>query len=437
MPDRSASGDGAGALNRRALLAAVGVSALSGCSTLGSLTGDDTQTIHSYDLRQIDPDEEFQSPVPESIPVEIDLASLRESRKRAVTLLSTLPIPLGADDIPNGHVREHLADEAATATARLDDARTARTPFLALERLGNARESARFAATGWAVADDGLDESTILDEHRSTVLEAREARGAYEYLGDDLVRAVAVHSRIESSLARAATSEIRSDGDSENKLLKIAEWGETTEEARRTLEDAQHLSAQFEQSLPEDAGSVEERITRAAETLFEMVQSNGSDLGSEPTTDERGVPEQLIEELRGQMRRRPERVARATGPASAVTDAVDWLTRYRAFDWATQRIEAGEIGTAESAEQIKSLRERAYDAISKARQESPAPPLARRVLHDAGWRVVAADRKIAEHRGEIPVRRLHDEISDYFVAIALARSVPETCRTVVTALESA
>jgi hypothetical protein len=100
------------------------------------------------------------------------------------------------------------------------------------------------------------------------------------------------------------------------------------------------------------------------------------------------------------------------------------------------RPSAGEIGPVESAQQVKSVRQDALDAISDARTESPARPLARRVLHDAGRRVLAGDRRIAELRGEVSARQLRDAIADYVVGTALARNVPESCRTVVAALES-
>lgn len=145
----------------------------------------------------------------------------------------------------------------------------------------------------------------------------------------------------------------------------------------------------------------------------------------------------MIDDLRRRTSPEENAVRRAAGPASAVVDALDRLTRIRALDWATQRIDAGEIGPVESAREVKSVRQDALDAISDAFAESPARPLARRVLHDAGWRVLAGDRRIADLRGEIPASRVRDAIADYVVGTALARNVPESCRTVVAALESA
>jgi hypothetical protein len=435
MADRPTTEDDTAVLDRRALLAAVGVSALSGCSTLDRLAGDDVETIQSFDLRQIDPGENPEPPVPESIPVEIAPEHLQRSRDRVTTLLSEIPIPLGPSEIPNGYVREQLADAAADATTRLDDARTAETAFVALEALHRARERARFAAAGWAVADDGLGGQTLRERHRAAVTDARAIRGDYEYVGENLVRAVAVHSRIETRLAWAATSEIRADR-ARNHLLELAEWGQTTEAARTHLADARHLSEQFTRSLSGDAGTVEDTLTEAAEQLFETVRSRAEDRPPEPTAENWGVSERVIDDLRRRTSPDVNSVQRAAGPASAVVDALGRLTRTRALDWATQRIDAGEIGPVESAQQVKSVRQDALDAISDARTESPARPLARRVLHDAGRRVLAGDRRIAELRGEVSARQLRDAIADYVVGTALARNVPESCRTVVAALES-
>lgn len=420
---------------RRATLAAVGIGALSGCSTLGDLTGGGTTTIDTYDLREIDRHEEPESPVSESIPVEIDPSYFRASRERVDTLLSEVPIPLGPDEIPNGYVRQELTDAAADAANRVEGARTARTDFGALERLARARASARFAATGWAVADGGVEETALRDAHRASVVDARRERGEYEYVADDLVRAVAVHSRIESRLEAAATSHFDERG--ETGLLQFAEWGETAEEARTNLADARHLDTQFRRSLPENPETVGDQFERTAQNLFERARSAESDLGPEPTAEEWGVRERVIDDLRQRTVDSRDRVDDAAGPASAITRALDWLLRYRALDWATDRIDADEIGSAKSADHLASVREQSYDAVATTLAENPAPPLARELLREAGWRVVAGDREVAQAEGTVAAERLDDAMADYYVAWALARSVPETCRVAVETLRSA
>ncbi|MEA5409797.1 hypothetical protein VB773_20980 [Haloarculaceae archaeon H-GB2-1] len=91
-----------------------------------------------------------------SVPVDIAPDYFASTRDRVTELLADLPTPFGPDDVPNGHVREHLTDAADTATDGLDDARTARTGMVAIHSLRKARAHARYATAGWAVADEGL-----------------------------------------------------------------------------------------------------------------------------------------------------------------------------------------------------------------------------------------------------------------------------------------
>ncbi|MFB6175645.1 MAG: hypothetical protein ABEI99_00600, partial [Halobaculum sp.] len=387
------------------LLAVVGLSGLAGCSDLGGLTGERTDSVDSDELDFVDSETDLEPPVPPSVPVQIDTEFLRQNRERVVTLLSTLPVTLGPEEIPNGYVRQKLTEAAADATAALDDARTAATPLLALQALQSGREAARFAAAGWAFADRGLSANSLREELNTTVVAAREASEKHEYLGGDRVRAVAVHRRIEMQLYRARRSEVEPSGDDGSQLLRVAELGRTAESARAHLTAGRHLSEQFARSLPSDAGSVRNPITRAARRLFETVRSKQSELPPEPTADDWGVPEQLVDELRWRVDTEDIGLADAVGPASAVSEALRLLTHVRALDWATRKIDAGEIGSVESVARVESIRDAAYDALGDAQRRSPAPALSQPVPTDAGWTLVAADRRLTRLSGDVSVRQ--------------------------------
>ncbi|MFC6974028.1 hypothetical protein ACFQL1_04045 [Halomicroarcula sp. GCM10025709] len=143
------------AVTRRGFLSLVGAGALAGCSTLENATEEDVPEINTYGLPDIEDGEEPATPVPPTVPVDIEAAYLDEGRSRTTELLSTLPTALGPDDIPNGHVRGHLTTAAADARSNLDEALRSPTDLSALQSLRQAREHARYAAEGWAFVTEG------------------------------------------------------------------------------------------------------------------------------------------------------------------------------------------------------------------------------------------------------------------------------------------
>ncbi|WP_247006153.1 hypothetical protein [Halorientalis litorea] len=422
-------------LTRRGLLAVAGASVLGGCSSLDGLASDSESTIRAYDLPDVDADSIPEPVVAPSVPVDIHPGYFASTRDRVTSLLAELPTPLGPDDVPNGHVRQRLTDAAAAATEGLDEARTARTGLVALQSLRDAREHARYAAAGWAVADRGLSVDPLQREHGRAVTDARSVRNDHEYVGTDPVAAALVHARIEDAL-EWVTDNDRPHTHNEGELLTVAEWGETAELARAYVADARHLDDRLTASLPDDAGTVEGVLTRAAESLFADIRSRRAALPPEPTAEDWGLVERTVHELRRQVDD-PRQAGDAPGPASAVVDATDRLAKFRAFDRVRERVDAGEITSAESAEAVREARTTAYDALDTALEESPDSGLARTVVSDASWRVSHADRELSRFRGDISHGRLDSVLEDYIVATAVARATPAACQQTVDALETA
>jgi hypothetical protein len=417
------------------MLALVGTSVLAGCNGLAGVGGEDEPTIRAHDLPDIDPDEGPDPAVSESIPVDIAPDHFDAARSRVTALLAELPTPLGPGDIPNGHVRERLSDAAADATAGLDDARDARTELVALRSLRRARDEARYAAAGWAVADRDLSVGPVRREYRRAVSEARSVREAHDYVGADPVRAALVHARIEDTLERVIDGGAPSWN--ENRLLYVAEWGETAESARASLDDARHLDERFAASLPDDAGTVEGSLAEAAGTLLADVRSRRSELPPEPTAEEWDVPERVIGDIRRDADDGVSRVADADGPASAVVDANERLTQFRALDRLQERIDDGELPRPRSAEDVREVRSTAYGALDAALEGGPAPDLTRTAVTSASRRVASADWRLARYEGEIDVSRLDTDIADYVIATAIGRAAPDVSRRTVETLEAA
>ena len=422
-------------VTRRGLLALAGTSVLAGCNSLAGLDGERESTIRAYDLPNIDTDEDWDPVIPESIPVDIAPDHFDAARNRVTTLLAELPMPLGPEEIPNGYIRERLADAATDATTGLTDARDARTELVALESLQRARANARYAAVGWAVADRDLSLEPIQREYRQAVSEAQSVRDGYEYVGTDPVRAALVHGHIEDILTRVIDNRV--PRREENHLLHTAEWGETAESAQAHLDDARHLNEQFTASLPADAGAVKETLIEAAKTLLADVRSRRSELPPEPTAEDWGISERVIGDLRWEADNGVSRLSDANGPASAVIDANRRLTQFKALDRLQTRIDAGELSRPQSAEAVREIRSTAYTALQAALEESPAPELTRTAITNTAWRVASADRELAQYQGEVSVSRLDRSVADYVVATAIGRVAPNVSRQTAETLESA
>ncbi|WP_225333303.1 hypothetical protein [Halomicrobium urmianum] len=423
-----------GRITRRGLLALAGSTALAGCNTLEGIRSGGEPTISAYDLPDVD--EEAEPAVVASVPVEIGAEYLGGARDRIDDLLSTLPTPFGPDEIPNGHVRERLVDAAEHATTDQSEARRAETEFEALRSLRRGRENARYAAAGWAVADEGLTVEDVRAERREAVTEAAEFRERREYVGADPVRAALVHARIEDALRWAVEDDPVHRSQRDGALLTVAEWGEAAESTRAHAADARHLQERFAASLPDDAGTVDATLTGAAEALLADVRDRQSSLPPEPTVDDQERATRLLDELHWEAESGTKQLAEAAGPASAVVDATGQLAHFRAFDQVRQRVDDGERFRVESAEAVRTLRSDALDALQSALAESPSSGLARTVVADVAWRVANGDRNLARLNGEVQASRLDRPVREYVVATAVARATPWAVEQGVDALAS-
>ncbi|WP_058991964.1 hypothetical protein [Haloarcula sp. CBA1127] len=432
--DTSETGGDYAWMTRRGVLALAGASAIAGCSSIDSVGGGGEATIDIYNLPDVQREEKREAPIPPAIPVDIETSHFDAARERVRSLLATLPTPLGPEEIPNGHIRQHLTDAASDASDGLDDARTARTGLMVLRSLRRARENARYAAAGWRVVESGRTAAPLQDEHSRTVSAARETRQEHEYVGMDPVRAALVHAHIEAGLVRASDMDVMSREESE--LLSVAEWGETAESAQAYLDDARHVGAQFAASLPADAGTVRPTLSDAAEALLADVRDRQADLPPETPVDDRTPGQMALEELRWEAESGTNRLTEAVGPASAVVDANSRLARFRALDRIQSSREAEALARPSDGTAVRDIRQTAYKALTAALESSSQPELVRTVLVDAGHKIMAADRGLTHHQGEIAASALDRSVADYWHATALARSASAATQQTVQALQS-
>lgn len=421
---------------RRGVLTAAGATLLAGCSGLDGLSDRSEETISTARLPDMTDDGESEPVVVETVPVEIERDLLAERAQRTNELLATLPLSFGPGDIPNGHVRERLVDAADDASSYTDDARTAQSRLTALQSLRRARSHARYAAAGWAYAEEGTTVADLQSEHDAVVRDAESFESDHTHLGADAVEAVIVHARIEQNLDRVFDDRDPTSSVDTADLLPVAEWGEHAEFARGLVDDSRYLFEQFTGSLPADAGSIEDQLTTAGESLVDELQRRRDELPPEPTRDGRDLKWRLRYRMRDEAESRAGYTSDAPGPAKTVLVGVEGLTDFLAYDRILGRIEDGEQFGIEAAADVHEARERAVDAIRTSLEESPRSELARPVLADAAVAVTAADEELARLRGDVRPTRLHDPVRRYIAATARARSVPTATQQVLDALDT-
>jgi hypothetical protein len=422
-------------LTRREAIVA-GAAALAGCSGLSGDDGDSRGSVSSYRLPDVTDDGEPTPVVVESIPVEIESSHLHAGAGQATERLAQLPIPLSADDIPNGYIRRRLTEAAADATTAIEAARTARSRLAALQSVHEARSRAGYAATGWAVADDGRTTDEVRSAWHDVVSEAESVRQEHRYVGVDPVRAALVHAQIEERLERVLSREgpPHSQGGPES-LLATAAWGERVAWGRADVADSRHLGSRFAASLPADAESVAPTLRSGAERVFADLRERRETLPPEPTEGDRELIWRLRNDLRREAEDQPVRVDETAGPASAVVAATEGLAAFLAYDRLRERIESGDRFRVEEVEDIREARSTAVAALRTALDESPRPDLARPVVADAARGVAAADAELDRYSGDVRFARLDDPVRRYTRATVRARSVPAACQRVIDALD--
>ncbi|USZ69825.1 hypothetical protein NGM10_17160 (plasmid) [Halorussus salilacus] len=441
---------------RRGFLALAACGAFAGCTDLvGDFRdgNDEEVTVDGAALREVVSADAPTAPA--TIPVDIERAHLDESESRARDSLSSVPAPLDSGDVPNGAIRAELTDTYEGATGALDAAADAESDLEAAAELRSARRDARAVAASWAAIEEGLTRDDVRGDADPVGDALDDFRRRWRYVGDDPVRAVVVHETIESLVERAAR-EWRGVTDPESRRgperetretpMAVGETAGALERARASLDDAAHFYDRFDASL-DDSRRLGSALGTAGESLAATVERRLSDL---PDGD-RDDPSSFVDRELGDAPAGAALAelyssvdtpyaledARSMGQrASVVTGAHETLVRIRAFESLRERIEDGEFVTVESADDVRTLREDAVDAVETALDSSANPLLVEPVVTDAAWVISFVDGRLPDTRtdDEIRVGYIDHDLGGYVRAAELARATPPTSRTVASEL---
>lgn len=435
MSDDARRVSGASGPSRRGFLALSGTAALAGlagCGGLNPLAEDEPRTIAGGALREALSGE--APTVADPLPVNVEAAYVDRRLADARESLSSVPAPFDAEEVPNGAVRRELTELRERATTALETAATAPSPTDALGSVRRARRSVREVEAAWAAVDAGLS----FDDVRGSIPAAREAyeafRTRWRYVGDDPVRAVLVHARLEELVASAGRQLNRAPGRTRHapeSPFGVAELAAAVESARAAVDDADYLFGRFESSLS-NPRSIGAALTSAGESLSanvadrrEALPDPESEASSYVDGDAEVVP---VAYALVELRRSIEYAdgiedERETGRrAMVLVSALHTLVRLRAFESLRERVENEEYVTVEGAADVRAVREAAVGAVGDALASEANPRLDRSVLRVAN-RFESLPERIGEYHDddEIPVRWLVRDLGEYVVVEAMAR----------------
>lgn len=438
-PDRP--GVGAARITRRGVLALAGATALAGCSALDALGGEEPVELDGEAVAAI-PDGEPS--VTEPFPVAVAESHARASADRARESLDQAPLPFDDGEIPNGAMREELTHRADRARESLERADAAESDRQRLRHLASARERARSVAAAWAYVEGDLAPADVREAAAAVGSDAQAFRDAWEYVGDDPVRALLAAEVVESKASAAGRyAERDRPGERAENALTVGEDAGEVEHARASLADARHVAERFRDSLSEER-ALRGTFEGAREALIGEIRTRRDSLPGDPEEPSSLHPDDLdgtttesaVEELAWRVPE-DEHLPGTGDPASDVLRRCEWLAYTEALAALLDRVDDGERYAVESVDELRERRTTAVEALRTALAESDDERLARWIGADVKHMIARADDGLDRHGETVDARYLDGEIGEYVAAAFAADAIPDACATALDALDAA
>ncbi|MFC4541662.1 hypothetical protein ACFO5R_06955 [Halosolutus amylolyticus] len=439
--------------SRRRFLAGLATAsgiAVAGCADLpwedeGASTG-----FSRSDAEEILADSEPAVPdVVRPVPVEPAAKALDAQRTRVDDLLSDVPDAIPADDVPNGVVRESIADRRDSAIEYRDEAADASGAdrYHALRTLGRARKSARASATTLAAIEAETEALLAeLSDERTAVESAVDDRcDGIAYRGEDgddgRLRAALFFAELERDLQRASHRVGRwsvddtatvidlggAAGDLEFATATTAIWDHCTDRYAADTGDRVDLEPVFADALEtsaDRAGAVDLPDQDGDDWLSTLVDGE-VDTGFDQTVLWEAV--RPVYDARDGLRDADGIDSTGRNLANGLRDALRFEQEYRAFERVRDRFEAGELARPDSIDPIGSERTAAISAAESAAEELTRPSLGTDRLTETIRTLSWTDDKIRRKADGDPgvVVSLAGEFGEYVCLRARFEVLPE------------
>lgn len=434
--------DGPGSTFRRrqflAGLGAVSGVAVAGCSDLPLLSDDASVSFTAADADTVLADADATPTVEWPAPVRPAPSALDATLERIDDLLADVPETLGPEDVPNGVVRESIAeqrDDAASVRTEATDA-TGDGLYRGIRDARGGRESARASLTTLLAIDEEREAlvEEFADEREAVRSPVRDRLEAIDYRGDDTergrLRAALYYQQRESDLTRADGILERWTADPEQNVVDLGDAAGDLEFATATLECWDHLEARYEADLDDGDGATDlesvfddalaQSIDRAeAVDVPDQERDDWAEAVGIDALDHGGLEQTAWRFGRSVTDAREGIEAALDGGrlGTGLERAIGFEQAYRGFERFRGRIDDGTIAAPETADTIRTERERALEAAATAREEIPVsePTLGAYVLGETLQSLAWVDetvRRAADNDPEVVVS-LTSEYGEY------------------------
>ena len=417
---------------------AVGTVALAGCSSSPS---DDRPPIDATEDELLAIADLERPPEPDELPLEVTEEPIDEGIDRIESLLAGIPDAL-EEPIPNEAVRQYVEENRDRARDRLEGLESQPEGYARLAHLVTTRRWAGEAEAAYAAATD--DRTTADLEESLSDLET-----AVATVDDDLTRtgdgseeAVVVYATAERRLdeanraleeadrARPGTSDVELIGE----LADRHEWGRATlEEATYLLERQTEIGDRsFDDEFESAASTLLDDVRDQIEELPADVGDAGFELFDEPVdgTPRERLASDLVSTARGSYENALEysetnRLGRSVLTVLGVENDLLAIDRLRtgSDDLVLDR--------PDDADDVRTAKAGAVDAIESAQEESEGSALAQRRLNVILTSVGSGDRLLERDAARDATSAAVAATANYGLATVQARTLLEATEWVL------
>ncbi|PCR90138.1 hypothetical protein [Natrinema ejinorense] len=376
------------------------------------------------------------------VPVRPDASAIETALERVDELVAPIPNPLTVEAVPNGVVRESIADarnEAGESRAEAADA-TGPALYHALRGLRGGRANARQAITTWSAIDDETLAADLVDEYSELQPRVRDQRTSLAYRGnatdDELFRSALYYSRLEAALDRAIGSLGQWEIDEGATVIDTGEAAADLESAAATASGWEHFADRYEATLDEPI-DLEPILRGALERCVDYADGVAFPAQDDDWFDEIGVGdinETYLEHILWRTgnavtdeRERMETSVSDGDLGTGLYHAVRFEQAFRTFAVVRDRIADGSVSLPETLADVRDERKAAIGAAETARDALTDPSPGALALAETSQRLEWADqsvRRVADADSDA-VTSLNSEYGDYVRVRASLEVLPE------------